>query len=525
MKTRKMMALLLTATVSTSSLVACGSSGEKADTATEAASKESSKTADIAGATEAAGPVSITCVTTLADVNYPVAENYAFLKASELANVEFVMEAEFSADVSKEKANLLINSGDYPEFFYKMKNGNIDTTDLGLKGIAIPVEDLIKEYMPNLTALLDERNAWEDMRASDGHIYDFPKVGRPNFLGGSTGCLFINEKWLNELGLDLPNSMESLYQVLKAFKEQDANGNGDPNDEIPLNAEQISGSRGLNKLMVYMGGVYHYYDLNLAVTDDQELIYVPYSDYYREYLDWAAKFYEEGLICEDFLTNSYDEFCAVSKGSADNILGSVMTNRMNRMLTDEYCGDYRDVPSFDLNHVALSTGLELSGTCITDKCENPEAICKFLDWFYTEEGYLTAEYGIEGEHYTRNADGAVTKVEGANYCGLTEITGIPGDSSKKVDTSSFMYDAGHVYDPNAGLSMPELKLTDDEKESISIISTDLSAYIESFFAKVVLGETRLTDEAWDNFKADLKKIGADTYLETYQAAYARNLAQ
>lgn len=68
----------------------------------------------------------------------------------------------------------------------------------------------------------------------DGHIYTLPgkKPLRPK------GCdtPFINKAWLDRLGLEIPTTVDEWYEVLKAFKEQDANGNGDPNDEIPLTA-------------------------------------------------------------------------------------------------------------------------------------------------------------------------------------------------------------------------------------------------------------------------------------------------
>ena len=59
---------------------------------------------------------------------------------------------------------------------------------------------------------------------------------------GSTGILslihilykiWINQTWLDNLGLDVPTTTEELYTVLKAFKENDPNGNG-IQDEYPL---------------------------------------------------------------------------------------------------------------------------------------------------------------------------------------------------------------------------------------------------------------------------------------------------
>lgn len=44
---------------------------------------------------------------------------------------------------------------------------------------------------------------------------------------------YINTKWLENLGLEMPTTLEEPHSVLVAFKEQDANGNGDPTTKSP----------------------------------------------------------------------------------------------------------------------------------------------------------------------------------------------------------------------------------------------------------------------------------------------------
>ncbi|MFS6554331.1 hypothetical protein VPJ68_02290, partial [Parabacteroides distasonis] len=101
-------------------------------------------------------------------------------------------------------------------------------------GILIPLNDLIAEHAPNIQALFKKYPALEAMcTSSDGNIYA---------LAGWWGdindyvpdYLYIRQDWLDNLGLEMPHTIDELYDVLTAFKEQDANGNGDPSDEIPL---------------------------------------------------------------------------------------------------------------------------------------------------------------------------------------------------------------------------------------------------------------------------------------------------
>ena len=66
----------------------------------------------------------------------------------------------------------------------------------------------------------------------DGHVYTFVSTGLAPFIGlNRLGC--INQDWLDAVDMDIPTSLDELTEVLKAFKTQDPNGNGEQ-DEIPL---------------------------------------------------------------------------------------------------------------------------------------------------------------------------------------------------------------------------------------------------------------------------------------------------
>ncbi len=128
--------------------------------------------------------------------------------------------------------SLLLASGDLPDVFFgdnALKDNDIATN----LDMFIPLEDYVEKYCPNIKAAWEARAHYaSDGYQSDGHIYGLPgkKPLRPK------GCdtPFINKAWLDRLGLEMPTTVDEWYEVLKAFWEQDANGNGDPNDEIPL---------------------------------------------------------------------------------------------------------------------------------------------------------------------------------------------------------------------------------------------------------------------------------------------------
>lgn len=73
----------------------------------------------------------------------------------------------------------------------------------------------------------------------DGNIYSFMSSVYTQHKSWTIGVQFINKDWLDRVGKDIPTNLDEYYEVLKAFKEMDANGNGDPNDEIPLATAKI----------------------------------------------------------------------------------------------------------------------------------------------------------------------------------------------------------------------------------------------------------------------------------------------
>ncbi|MGV2788079.1 ABC transporter substrate-binding protein, partial [Clostridium perfringens] len=108
-----------------------------------------------------------------------------------------------------------------------------ELVNYGTDGTILPLEDLIDQYAPNLKALLDRRpDIKSSITAPDGHIYGLPSWEENN-LGTNPFFHVINKKWLDKLGLKMPQTLDEYTEALAAFKTQDPNGNGKA-DEIPL---------------------------------------------------------------------------------------------------------------------------------------------------------------------------------------------------------------------------------------------------------------------------------------------------
>lgn len=202
-------------------------------------------------------------------------------------------------------------------------DSNVGVDTYSSNGVLIPLNDLIEEYAPNIKALFEKYPALEaKCTSSDGNIYA---------LAGWWGdindyvpdYLYIRQDWLDNLGLEMPKTVDELYDVLVAFKEQDANGNGNPNDEIPMATK--NGIKQLYYLMTGFG-----YDTNsLWYTDDSGKVhYAAVEDQYKEMLAFLNKCYSEGLISDDLdgtlLTQNIteDKVGIVCHDPADNMASS-----------------------------------------------------------------------------------------------------------------------------------------------------------------------------------------------------------
>ncbi len=539
MKLKKVMALTLAAVLSLSALAGCGkddqpASGESKSSKTEEDKKDESK--QEAGGEEGgmldsvtfplAEPVTFTAVAGM-NGDYTMTDNIAMQKSLENTNIQIDFTNVLHSELA-EKLSTMINGNNYPDIFIK---NNLDADKYGKQGIVIPLEDLIRTYAPNLTALLDERDGWQYITASDGHIYGLPQVDLP---GVSRPAYWINKKWMDNLGLKEPTSFDELYEVLKAFKEQDANGNGDPDDEIPLFCNSW-----LNPFFLLQ-----YADFPNTGKDgiiDGELRYVPATEEYKEFLAYATKLYQEGLMYKNSFTTSHDEQAPI--GQSGDVLGSFFDAGAFLTVGRDHDEDYIALTPWD-DCLDLSPGISGGTLAISDKCERPEVVVAWADQFYTEEGGKLAWMGVEGETYQYNDQGEwewlLDKGHGEDITTVRASSAIQGGGQAHpsvqprawMESMSANVDPDEVYLNQQRLKLiehgqvpwPKLTYTDDQQKEMSTIGADINPYVDEYMAFVVTGELNLED-SWEEYIGKLKEMGLERleaiYKEAYDAAMGR----
>ena len=123
-------------------------------------------------------------------------------------------------DALQDRRQLLLASGDYPEVFLHGKFTTSDLQTYGKQGVFLPLQDLIKEYGPNLTKIMEEKPYFKEaITAPDGNIYALP-IFNECYHCTYAQKYWINTEWLDNLGLKMPTTTDELYTVLKAFKNR-----------------------------------------------------------------------------------------------------------------------------------------------------------------------------------------------------------------------------------------------------------------------------------------------------------------
>ena len=227
---------------------------------------------------------------------------------------------------AKQKLSLMVAANEKLPDIIWMGLDDITRAQYGQSGVFLPLNQYFDD--PNYRHFWEiamTNYATEEQRAKvvgdaysfDGNIYGYPQFAYATFDTCATGML-INKQWLENLGLEMPKTTDEFYNVLKAFKEQDPNGNGKP-DEIPM-LGCVGGYYTDLRLALMNAFVYDAYLLN---SDNQmEVVNGKLSpsfvtDAYREGLRFMAKLVKEGLLSPLSFSQSQNELISIMSAPED----------------------------------------------------------------------------------------------------------------------------------------------------------------------------------------------------------------
>lgn len=206
-------------------------------------------------------PVTLTTViSTSVYVTGQVSEMEMWKIMEDETNIHIEIQEQIPSTDYTDKVNLMIQGGTVPDIFTN-SIGEI-TSKYYNTGLFTLLDDLIEEWSPSYSKILEDPTIKANIMAVDGHIYATPFYEIAPWLD-VTNELFVNTEWLDAVGMEMPTTLDEFYNVLVAFRDQDPNGNG-LQDELPM---VLRMKRGDNMLLPFFANFGLPIDQNYAILD------------------------------------------------------------------------------------------------------------------------------------------------------------------------------------------------------------------------------------------------------------------
>lgn len=437
-----------------------------------------------------------------------------------------------------EAFGLLVASASYPDMIYNnWKTVTGGATKYVEDGVIYPFTEQLETLTPNYNRLLQETEGLKkEVQTDDGRVYIFSATKIDPKLK-MTGGLIIRRDWLDKLNLSVPETPEEWYTVLKAFKEQDPNGNGVA-DEIPFTARKFNGLTKFNSAFGVNDTFYQ---------KDDKVLYGPIQPEFKEYLTFLHNLYAEGLIDSDYLINDNKQFdTKVLTNTAGAFQGSVIGN-VGRYMTSMQA-EHPEVDMVGVQSPKSSDGMRYlmtneliinhtgGGAVVTSNCKNKGVALQWLDFQYGEAGHMLMNFGKEGETYEmvdgypRYTDEILNNPSGLSVTEamckhFTANFNSPMDQDIRYLEQSLTLPQQEESIENwqkgldSSRAMPEVSLSVEENDEFASIMNDITIYKEEMVDKFIMGTEAL--DKFDEFVSNIQNRNIQKAVEIRQKALER----
>lgn len=453
-------------------------------------------------------------------------------------HVDYISGPEEAADVYSEVDQRVI-SGDLPDaVMTKLAQTNV----YGPQGVFADLAPYIEKYAPNLQKYIDDNPDYKALVSdADGHIYGLCKE-TPIFAD----LIGYRVDHFKAAGID-PDSIVTVDDFTKALETLKAYYGKDNPNYYPLTgrdtairfaswfgaASNISSTESNG---IYING--HYKDGSIDIM----------SDGAYKMVETMKKWYDEGLIQPEWVAGTFSE--ADWEAAMLNGNGSIFYDYYNRAEWFMENGGPDNDPNYQMgvlnfikddngNPQKMTVSMKYNDECVTAvnaNCSEDKikTILTFIDYFYSEEGEILANYGVEGESFKTDANGdkefiADYQTEEATPAGEKRWSFLSDRFTvcKPVDNEAFFkWNApliaeatGRLFtDENLGTSYV-LKFTDDQSKEVTNLLASVFDAQMSGIAQFIDGTRELTPDNWAAFQQEMNDLGLSRIEEIQLAAY------
>ncbi len=472
-----------------------------------------------------------------------------FKRLQEKTNVEIEWTA-IQADQWADKIALnMANTKNLTDFVFTAGFGDSDLLKYAKQGVIIPLEKYIDAYMPNLSAVFEKYPEYKAMCTdTEGHIWALPWIEQ---LGSDKTAIqtldnmsFINKKWLDFLGLEIPETVDEFEQVLIAFRDHASELQaefGIEGDIIPMSCILNDGGQDPAILINGFGEGYGDPDpgRHIVVTDDLKVICSATQQGYKDGLQWMHHLYEEGLIDPEAFTHDWSTYVSKGKSGRYGVCFSWDVANIDNLkdwvplpvLT-------ADTTNLTPDNGSFTSGFDRGRCVVTAIAENPALVCAWLDQMYDPFQSPQNNWGTYGEEdefdifeLGTNADGEEMLTHAplgdASPVEVREAEAVagplavldeyydkyvtcPDDAQYRLDWIEKFY----TPDMHTKYVYPNVFMSREDNEKLSNLQADIQKTINAKKSDWIMNG--FTDADWDEYIESLNKYGLEEYLGIFQ---------
>lgn len=467
-------------------------------------------------------------------------DSLAYQKAEELTNIHIEWDCPSQTNL-QENFNLILASQTYPDAFMGASGYWIGGYDSYIEDdTIIDLGPMLADNAPNFTALRESDDVVRKWTTTDkGYVPSFRVVStsrEPSWIGivARQDLIESANYGINANDIETYDEFHDMLVAIKDFASA-----------APYCV--LAAETGMESALMAGYGVNDSY-----VMRNGKAVFSPTDEGFREYLTMMNQWYSEGLLDPDFyaINDSNILMGALTGGKyvvahtlyalvdmVDAMIPEPTSNLQGVAPPVQNKGDTRNLTYFNIPHTVIGG----STVQISSACAEPEIFVRWFDYFYSEEGSLLLNWGVENESYIIDAEGnpewmefiytdpdvaaANMMARYASYAGYHPRlydwargwTPDMSDRSRTIGTD--VWDKNYVESE----TMPELSVSPEESSEYSSIIGDINTYIEESTVAFIIGSKPLSD--WDAYVAQIESMGLSRATQIQQEALDRFLAR
>lgn len=413
------------------------------------------------------------------------------------------------------------------DVLFKANLSREDEIALMNSGALIDLAPLIDAHMPNLSALLTAHPEWREIISlEDGRIASLPLINEKE----RQAVVWINQAWLDGLGLEMPQTLDELTAALLKIKDGDPNKNG-KNDEV---AADFIGVYELRWLLPYFGVVAD--DYSLARNEAGELVFAPELPQYREFIALMRAWYEQGILPRETFTAAHSSaVLSEQDDKAPLTSGMLLSMTPYTHVQVDYVMNY--APLLLAGPDGTTRWRDLLGEvwtgcfAVTSSCEDPVQALTWVDALYGGEAMVIAFAGVEGEDYTITEEGhwafltekrdiSAIRSQVLMYTGAAMPGLYPIDFVHRVDSEvdRHVFAASEQARAVSEQVTQPYCLTAENQKKADTLAANVGRLVDLGIGRFVTGEVELSDAAYQEWLDQLKEAGSDELVALFAAA-------